>query len=321
MTSATELLKTYSQEKDRIIRQSKESFNEVDGAFVQGSVARAQGPFNDIDIVVVDEDPHHAHLPSSIHSLPVQYESFTSEQLDPHLELTGRGWLSALDAVVLRGDNVERTIDERRQRMVEERAQLIHYLLAEDATETSSPDVLSNTSFFAMKRRKGSKRSILRTLVIADALSDNHLSPQPKSRMEVLLDNQKITEDVILSIFAIQSLLRQFRTPASISSEWDYHLRTTKSWVAKIQEEGLDTATFDACHPLANVTTLLVLAQNPSSTTDELWSAWERCEKSPHKDSLTVARRLVQHENFPLDSLSDSQLRSHPDITYLLQKD
>ena len=348
-----DLVRSYQQERDNVLNALEHDLVPNETVVVLGSVARAEGPFGDIDVVNFSESSPLNCLGARVLDLKVQPHLFNpGDDFRNYLHDSPRGAIMAMgNAVVGDGplkDQIDQTITEAVSELTgNKRYDLMALLLAEQFGDTQRSDVRDNVTRYALKRTSGSKRTMTRSLLLASLMAEPTInSGQPIDRFTALLEQQLIDEDVITAMFAINCLLvgqQQGRLIAKL--DWESHIGITKPWVDEISRLGTSLVSTQASPiassiadaessiPAAQLASLekvkskLVggilsrailwrLVANPSVAPEVLQEVWDITERS-QATLREIGCVIVQHARFDeLTIDSTSKLLNHPDVKF-----
>ena len=226
--------------------------------------------------------------------------------------------------LLMRGGVLSNALEKRKHELAVQRNYITHLLALEELQETNGSDVRQGQSFYAAKRKSGSKRSIMRGCIIAEARCLGGLVVTDDStRFGRLYDLGAIDEEILTAIFSVQAMLPYWRR-GNKPDGWDRSLEATSSWVRHVTEQGLRFARSITPHGYDEGQRRVIAERemilDPCTTSDDLLDLWNRLEKSGLARLREVAVALVQHENFPTEEvLHSGTLSLLPDVRFLLR--
>ena len=318
-------LSQYIRQRDVLLTGAREQLKGK-RAYVYGSVIRAQGPFNDIDVTVVSPGVGEDNLVNAINGMPTQIDYVDFAQTIADRAIGSRDITAGLDCAVVadQEDVLSNAIERRKSELAAQGHYVIHLLSLEELQETNGRDVQQGQSFYAAKRKSGSKRSIMRGCIIAEAMSPSGLDVTDEStRFERLYDLGIIDEEILTAMFSVQAMLPYWRR-GNKPEDWDRSLGAVSSWARCVTEQGLGFVRSTAPH-YYNDNQLTIIAEremilDPGTTSDDLLVLWKRLETAGFARLREVAVSLVQHENFPTEEILRSDILSFlPDVRFLLE--
>ncbi|OGL29955.1 hypothetical protein A3D14_00485 [Candidatus Saccharibacteria bacterium RIFCSPHIGHO2_02_FULL_47_12] len=346
-----EKLHDYELARQQVVDELEVRLPADQPGLLYGSVARAFGPFSDIDLITFGKD---YVVKGLVQNTRVQEHLFSAGDFYDYVVNSPRGLHSAIDGVIiheqsgLAGDVIATHQRQRLHVRDEGSADFVALMQAEQDGDTNRPDIRANRSHYALKRSFGGKRSVTRsflsTLVMHSDVFDLQL---PSEKMEALLDKGLIDEGQLDSIFAVNALLIAVYNSQTIPrSEWDSHTKQTAEWCQQVgewsedylsealepgyisllsdasstsaesQRRALSYAAADTTNQTRSRTVLWRLVANDQVDPDVLFQAWTLCEKQPRvlRELGCAAVQLPQFKTLDIDPASP--LLNDPDVQF-----